>query len=929
MNDRDLESIIEANNDNRLAFFIGSGISKSAETENITMPLWGEVIKILKDDMNGIEEEDYLKLAQLYFLEYGEFLYYDKLKKIFDKDLEPSEIHKLIFEINPDYVITTNWDKLLDNTISNNAFIYDVVVNDTDLVKSTIQKKLIKMHGDFEHHNIVFKEDDYLNYQHNFPLIENFIKSILSTHTVVFLGYSYSDYNLKQIMKWIQSFSTVKPPVYKIGFSNRNSEIKYLENHGIKTLVLDVKDSRNTKECNEAIEKFLLRIKSKNVYRDNDKDLTYTDVVNYFYEKLLPLDNVNILMPEQIEKIFEKVYLRYEKEFIVLDLNYLDKDNGYYKKLIELLQEIESNDKYKELLQEIENGNKFKQLFSEIDDKTIDKQVFENLNKILKILSKAGIGGIMIKDSEYYKFEIPLYNGFDLNNIVHFNLEIADKNTELEKAYLYYLLDECENSYKLYENVIKKSLKSKNYIELFLSISNRNILLRLLRFDRNADRKKYNDLEPYDIEEKYQNIPNNVKQAISPIVSTLENFNFIYSFAFKISSILKEKEKQKNSIENGSIVYSGNLYEAELKLENLLLYTLGNGLAIDRYSEFKTVIEHFINIAIIRQVQSSDVTLNNLELFSCIKYIKDSDLELIFEPYIKVEDTKRFVLCEDKQKFLLKILANIVKHIRNDDNIVFPRFEENWKKTIFLFSIAKLDKKTLNRVLEGFTHVLNTSKNSISIYKAINRFLGLQYTLYKEEIDSSKLINIIEIVLNKIIYKNYNGHELHAIKSNYISNIYGYLGTIDNFNFDNKQLVDTLVIELNSWGTKEQTEISKYFLISLYYISSVEIKELIKDFIVNIDFSELKENSEKINFELFLLMNDFMDNPNINSLIGSIETEISKYRDGKSFSTILYGLEDDLKFLIEEKNLNQFDSLYSETKELLDNYEKQRTKSLF
>jgi len=60
------------------------------------------------------------------------------------------------------------------------------------------------MHGDFNNHNIVFKEDDYLDYQYNFPLIENYIKSILSTHTVLFSGCSYNDINYKQIMKWLQ-----------------------------------------------------------------------------------------------------------------------------------------------------------------------------------------------------------------------------------------------------------------------------------------------------------------------------------------------------------------------------------------------------------------------------------------------------------------------------------------------------------------------------------------------------------------------------------------------------------------------------------------------------------------------------------------------------------------------------------------------------
>ncbi|MGJ0352581.1 SIR2 family protein [Aliarcobacter cryaerophilus] len=902
MNERYIQSIIDANNDNRLALFIGSGISKSSDTNSISMPLWGDVVEELKKDLPEVKENDFLKFAQLYFLEFGEFLYYEKLKKIFDNDLEPSDIHKLIFEINPAYVITTNWDKLLDNTISNNAFIYDTVVNDTELVKSTIQKKLIKMHGDFDHHNIVFKEDDYLNYQTKFPLIENFIKSILSTHTVVFLGYSYSDYNLKQIMKWIQSFSSVKPPVYKVGFSNRNSEIKYLENHGIKTLVLDVKDSNDKEECNSAIKEFLLKVKTKNFYKDND--LTDSGVVNYFYDRLLPLDQVNVIMPEQIQKIFEKTHLRYEKEFIVIDFIYLNKSNEYYKKFSELLLKI---DKEEEL----------------------DKQINLKMNKIFEILSKAGIGGIMFNEKEYCEFKTPLYNGLDLSNIIDFKFDIKDNYTDLEQAYIYYKLDSYESSYKLYEKVIKECLKTKNYVELFLSMANRNTLLKLLSFEKNVIRNKYKYVKDYDIEEKYQNVPNTIKQAISPIVSTFKDFNFIYSFAFEVSTILEEKEKQKKSIQRGSIIFSNTSYKMELKLENLLYYTLGNGISIDVYSEFKTIIEYFIKIAIVKQSQEDNITLNKLELFSCIKYLKDSNLELIFEDYINKDEKKRFEIDTEKQKFLLKLLANIVKHIREDNNSSFHNFENYWQKTMFLFSIAKLEERTLKYVLEGFIHVLKTSNNSISIYKTINKFLGLQYSLYEQEIDSKSLITIVELVLNKIIYKNYNWQELEAIKSNYISNIYGYIGSINNSIFDNEQLVNKFITELNDWEVKQQVEISKYFLISLYFISNENIKDIIKDFIQKIDFTELEDENSKIQFELFLLKYDFDNNINTDALISKIENAITDYKDGKSFSTILFNLKTNLEYLVKEKEKDEFESIYTEIKALVDNYEKQKNKSIF
>ena len=53
---------------------------------------------------------------------------------------------------------------------------YDVVSKDSDLPYTPNNKMLIKMHGDFNNKNIVFKEDDYLSYSQNFKLIEKYIK---------------------------------------------------------------------------------------------------------------------------------------------------------------------------------------------------------------------------------------------------------------------------------------------------------------------------------------------------------------------------------------------------------------------------------------------------------------------------------------------------------------------------------------------------------------------------------------------------------------------------------------------------------------------------------------------------------------------------------------------------------------------------------
>ena len=65
-------------------------------------------------------------------------------------------------------------------------------------------KYIIKMHGDVLHpETIVLKEKDYLDYSQNHVLIELFVKALLADHTILFLGYSLNDYNIKLIISWI------------------------------------------------------------------------------------------------------------------------------------------------------------------------------------------------------------------------------------------------------------------------------------------------------------------------------------------------------------------------------------------------------------------------------------------------------------------------------------------------------------------------------------------------------------------------------------------------------------------------------------------------------------------------------------------------------------------------------------------------------
>ena len=84
-----------------------------------------------------------------------------------------------------------------------NKNIYDIITKDNELPYSKTNKAIIKMHGDLKNRNVVLKKSDYDNYEKNFPLISTFIKGLFTSNTILFIGYSLNDVNVKDIIRWI------------------------------------------------------------------------------------------------------------------------------------------------------------------------------------------------------------------------------------------------------------------------------------------------------------------------------------------------------------------------------------------------------------------------------------------------------------------------------------------------------------------------------------------------------------------------------------------------------------------------------------------------------------------------------------------------------------------------------------------------------
>lgn len=214
----DMSNIKEALTNEKLVIFVGAGISK-----NSNVPTWGHIVRQFAKELNYTQclsclfkskncentchhkyyfsTDEYIKIPQYYYSQdhsIDHHDYYSILRNAFEHDFKPNILDDLIASLNPEHIITTNYDHLLDH------YQYEVIKSDRDLLKAKSNHYLIKMHGDIDDiENIVFKEDDYLRFSHTHALIELYIKSLLIDHTFLFVGYSLNDYNLKMFLSWI------------------------------------------------------------------------------------------------------------------------------------------------------------------------------------------------------------------------------------------------------------------------------------------------------------------------------------------------------------------------------------------------------------------------------------------------------------------------------------------------------------------------------------------------------------------------------------------------------------------------------------------------------------------------------------------------------------------------------------------------------
>lgn len=772
--DEKVRYIKKARDEDKLIIFVGAGISK-----NSNLPDWEQLIKVFVNKLNypisegqNLSSDEYLKIPQYYYNIYGNEEYKKVIKEELDVERQPNDIHELIFKLNPKHIITTNYDKLLEYTVIEQRMLFDVITKDKDLLDSKKNKYIIKMHGDIkELDNIVLKENDYLNYYQNHILIETYIKSLLVDNTFLFIGYSLNDYNLKQIISWVD----------------------YL--------------AKGYKDINDRPKNFIIQEVSEK----------YSAFIEDYYEK----NNIFIINPQEIDKKYlDNVSSNLSNRFgqrLYGTLTYIkDYPNNIIDKLyyggiqLKKLRRISIQDLFRIYMfkyAEVIGGNTLN--IPHIDEKeylvikNIIDEKGEKEKSVKLMLIKAGIRYVSIqinsKREEYDLLdnynevmdEITELNELELKcNYIEIDKRIDLIKNKNEKSFYLFKLQEFEKARECLEE-IKDSILNNDIYNLLLYKFNLGLINQLVFYN---DKGNYDDFRYI-----YENIS---KKTMYELNYLNDIFNNNKGQILQLSKLkdehIKKYLKLDDSVQIGNVRY--DLYKMMTIVYDYYFYIRENGVYLDYFNNMEKFFEPYIEAIIstyspkTKRVRTNTVFPDLNEYDSYIFSIYDLDIIVKYSSYKKIKElVSKYEVKEIEYETdinIVEILKNLCEYIKLKPN----RYNiEYLKKFVLLFTVIDLEKEDVNRIVRILENVLINSEGNLNCYiwgeicEDLNSFINRNSkTIY---------INSFQVVINELfteeVYKQLEGQ-------NKTRAIFSFLNSIKPFSYDlYKNKIDTIIEDNN------------------------------------------------------------------------------------------------------------------------------------
>lgn len=331
---------------------IGAGFSRNAEgiPNNQILPTWHdlgkEYAKLLKEEYDNEPINSISKFEK----KYGRNKLIEYLNIFLHKDIaKPGDVHKNFAKLHFDTIITTNYDRLLEDTYYIMNKKCKKICDSKDLALFNNEEiKIIKIHGDLERYDsIIITKEDYDKVGKN-SLYKNDLKYLINAKSLVFIGYSFEDPDLKKIIKEVhKDIKPYEPPLYAILINADKDTLNFFETENVT--VTNISDSRNHKELLselfDQLYKYIeketrrhtyenigeeiihdlkeiqhLRNDNDNITNFNNLDKNVLDILLEVFSKFSDIIKIPYEMINSISSEKTSGYISLEKEFFIYGL---------------------------------------------------------------------------------------------------------------------------------------------------------------------------------------------------------------------------------------------------------------------------------------------------------------------------------------------------------------------------------------------------------------------------------------------------------------------------------------------------------------------------------------------------------------------------------------------------------------------------------
>jgi hypothetical protein len=218
--------------------FIGSGLSKAAG-----LPDWGQLVEALASELPEFPGgADYRDIAQYYEIEFGRNRLVQRVRTALNSvDSRPTMVHEALVALPVSTFVTTNFDGLLEQSFQQARRPYTTVVRVVDAnFWSADQAQLVKIHGDLLiPESVVLTSMDYERSLVERPGLVRLLASTLQTHTVLFVGYSVTDPDLRLLLTQLhQEAGEFRRNLYALQFDTHPLAVRDLDRRGVRVIDL-------------------------------------------------------------------------------------------------------------------------------------------------------------------------------------------------------------------------------------------------------------------------------------------------------------------------------------------------------------------------------------------------------------------------------------------------------------------------------------------------------------------------------------------------------------------------------------------------------------------------------------------------------------------------------------------------------------------